>query len=131
MKTRQIVTLVLVGWCLLMWPETKRCIADGAGVAEAPNYAPENDQAYLKAEEAKLQAVIDTDPEIQRIRKLKHVTNVSAEGTGCDATGCGYAISVQVNYPRDLDTVERQVPSNIGGYPVEFNVLHDPNNRLE
>jgi len=27
---------------------------------------------------------------------------------------------------RDLATVQSQVPSNIGGYPVEFDVLHGP-----
>jgi hypothetical protein len=119
MKPRHAAVLALVALSVL---------ATGCWTSEP---APPNTAPQIK--KAKVQAVIDTDPNIQRIRKLEHVTKVSAAEKGCDVTGCRYAILVQVNSPRDLATVQSQVqsyiggyPANIGGYPVEFDVLHGP-----
>src|SRR5258708_7552661 len=87
----------------------------------------EEQERRLQAENAPTEAAVKANE--GWIRKIKHVVNVWA---GVDCPGgpqatCFQVIGVQVDYPKNLDDVERQLPSKIGGFPVVFNLLHDPN----
>ena len=121
MNIRHAAALALVGWYLLMPPGTQRCVADADGLAEAPN----DDYAELKLEQDKVQAVCD-DPANKWILKLPHVSALSPAASCQTDDDCESSISIQVDYPKDVEVVQRKTPPTLGGYPVIFDVIHDP-----
>ena len=121
MNIRHFAALALVGWYLLMPLGTQSCVADADGLAEAPN----DDDAGLKLEQDKVQAVCD-DLANKWILKLQHVSALTPSLSCRTSDDCEPAISIQVDYPKDVEVVERNTPPTLGGYPVIFNVIHDP-----
>jgi hypothetical protein len=100
---------------------TQRCVVDADGLAEAPD----DDYAGLKLEQDKMQAVCD-DPANRWILKLPHVSALTPAVSCRTPHDCEPAISIQVDYPKDVEAVERKTPPTLGGYPVIFHMIHDP-----